>query len=119
MRVFNDQIDKRRAAQILRQRPCRRLVDPHQRRVNDKGPVHTQRQRARHALNGVVAAIGIAGKIRFAHAANQIDDAAPIGERRGESQKQQIASRHKSVGQTVGAHGDFGVSRQRCFRNRP
>ncbi|MGY4337458.1 hypothetical protein ACVWW3_002364 [Bradyrhizobium sp. LM2.9] len=73
---------------------------------------HAQRQRGLHGADGVVAAVGIAGIVGLAHAADDVGDAAPVGQRRGESQKHQIAAGHEGVGQAVGTHRDRDIARQ-------
>jgi hypothetical protein len=53
------------------------------RRVRDELRLHAEIEGMRHRLDGFVAAIGIAGIIRLAHAADEIADAAAIAERGG------------------------------------
>ena len=113
VRVLADEIDQSCAAEVMRELPRRRLVDPHQRRMQLELPGHAERERGLHGADGVVAAIGIAGIIGLAHAADDVGDAAPVGQRRGKSQEHQIAAGHERVRQAVGAHRDGDVARQR------
>jgi hypothetical protein len=48
------------------------LVEPHQRRVQHEAFVHAEIERHLQCLDGVVAAVGIAREVGFAHAADQI-----------------------------------------------
>ena len=61
----------------------------------------------------LVATIGIAGIIRLAHAAHEVADAAPEGQRRRERKEQQVAGGHESVRQAIGAKRYFGLARER------
>src|SRR5215831_9440688 len=94
------------------------LVDPHQRRVYDDTLVETQTQSDLHGLDGVVTAIGIAGIIGLAHAGDDVPDAAAIGQRAGEGEKDQIAPRHKGRRQTIGGDLDGYVAGQRAVGHR-
>ena len=73
VRVLDDQIDQlltalclRTFAQVVRELPCLRFVDPHEWRFNQQATVHAERQRNLHGLHGVIAAVGVTGKIGFA-----------------------------------------------------
>lgn len=111
--LLADEIDQPRAAEVLRELPRCRLVDPHQRRMQLELAGHAERERGLHGANGVVAAIGIAGIVGLAHAADDVGDAAPVGQRRGEGQKYEIAAWHERVGQAVSTHLDRHIARQR------
>src|SRR5271165_5664844 len=100
VRLGEKDIDQNGAADLVRERKGRRLVDPHQRRMNDKTAVGAERQSKLHRFDGVVAAIRIAGEIGFAHAGNEVADIAPVGDRTGKSEKHQISSRYESRWQT-------------------
>ena len=65
------------------------------------------------ALQRRVAAIGIAGIIRLAHAADQRGEPAPIAERGGVSEEHEIAPRHEGDGQARRQHDDLGIRGQR------
>ena len=81
-----------------RQRPGRRLVDPHQRRVETKRASMPRLSATCSALMRVVAAIGVAGIIRLAHAADEVLQPAPVGQGGGEGEEQQVAAGTKVLG---------------------
>ena len=110
-------IDHGLAADLMRQRKSARLVDPHQRRMDDEAPIHAERQRQLHRLDGVVAAIRIAGEVGFAHAGNEVLDAAPIGDRAGEGKEHEVAAGHECRRQTRCGDFDRHFAGQRGFRN--
>ena len=68
MGVFGDQIDQGLAAtlrigfltQVMRELPSLRLVDPHQRCLDQELAIHAQGQGHLHGFHGVVSAIGVA-----------------------------------------------------------
>ena len=62
---------------------------------------------------------GIAGIIGLAHAGDQVLQPAPIGQRRGEGEEDQVAAGDEGVGQAVRLHGDRGVAGQRGVGDRP
>ena len=68
-------------------------------------------------LHGVIAAIGVARVIGLAHAGNDDRQTPTIGQRASQREKQQIAPRHKSIGQTVGLHGKRYIVGQRRAAN--
>ena len=113
VRMLDDQLDESGAAERFRQLPRRRLVEPHQRRLDDEALVHAQVERDLQRLQRVVAAVGISGVIGLAHAADQHAKSAPIGDGRGGRQEQDVAARHERRRQAVGAHRDFAVAGQR------
>ena len=117
VRLFHDQPRQAFAAKLLGETPGGRLVDPHQRREDRKIPVHTQRKRRLGRANRRVAAIGIAGVVGFAHAADERADPAPVSQSGGEGQEQNIAARHEGVGKAGGAKGDLGLPGQRRLRD--
>jgi hypothetical protein len=86
------------------------LVDPHQRRVDQEAVVHAEGQRHLQRLHGVVAAVGVAGKVGFADAGDEDLDAAPVGQRRGQREEQQVAPGHEGVGQAAGFHAEGHVA---------
>ncbi len=118
VRVADDGLDQRRAADVLRHFPGRGLVDPHQRRFQHEAGVHADIERNLHRLDRVVAAIGIAGKIRLAHAADDALQAAPVGERGGKGQEDQVAARHERVGQAPCIGFDRDLARHRRLGDR-
>jgi len=87
---FADKIDQSVAADVTGEPPGCGLVDVHQGGVEFKSPRHAERQRRLHGLNGVGATVGIARVVGFAHAGDDVDNATPAGQRRGQSH---IASR--------------------------
>src|SRR5215475_12590431 len=93
--VLDQHIDELIAADRMGEREGRRLVDPHQRRMDHEAPLHAEIERQLHGLDGVVAAIRIAGEVGLAHAGDQVAGAASIGERTGEGEEDQIAARHE------------------------
>ena len=111
--MFADQVDQPCPAEIMRQLPGRGLVQPHQRRMQFELSRHAEIERGLQRLDGLVAAIRIAGIIGLAHAADDMGDAAPVGQRGGEGQEHQIAAGHEGVGQAVRAHRDRDIARQR------
>lgn len=116
--LLANEIDQAVAAEIMRELPRRGLIDPHQRRMQLECAGHAERQRGLHGADGVVAAIGIAGIIRLAHAADDVSDAAPVGQSCGKGQEHQIAAGHKRIGQAVGAHRNRDVAGQRRLGHR-
>ena len=74
---------------------------------------HAEVERGLQCLDGLVAAVRIAGIVGLAHAADDMGDAAPVGQRGGEGQEHQVAAGHEGVGQAVGAHGDRDIAGQR------
>src|SRR4051795_10646002 len=92
VRMLDQQIDERFAAEFVSKREACRLVDPHERSVNHEAPLHAQIDRELHRLDGVVAAIRITGKIRLAHAADEMLHAAPIGERARKDKENEVAA---------------------------
>ena len=84
----------------------------------DHAAVHAERERDLHRLDGVVAAVGIAGEIGLAHAGDQVLGAAAIGERAGEGEERQIAAGHEGGRQAVLRHLDGDVAGERGLRDR-
>ena len=70
--VLADQVDQPCPAEFVRQLPGRGLVQPHQRRVQFELPGHAEIERDLQRLDGLVAAIRIAGIIGLAHAADDV-----------------------------------------------
>uniref|UniRef100_A0A0N4ZLG9 LigA n=1 Tax=Parastrongyloides trichosuri TaxID=131310 RepID=A0A0N4ZLG9_PARTI len=107
---LDDRFDQGGAADPLGQFPGLRLGQEHQRRLDRHGLVQAQRQGARCRLDGVVAAVGIAGIVRLAHAADQGFQPPPVSQRRRGDQEDQISPRNKGVGQAarVGLNGALG-----------
>ena len=69
-------------------------------------------------LDRVVAAVRVAGIVGLADAGDDVLDAAPIGERGGKCQEDQVAAGHESVRQAALAHRDLHVARQRRLGDR-
>ncbi len=76
--LLEDQVEQRRSAEVLRQFEGRRLVDPHQRRVQNKAALHAEIERHLQRLDAVVAAVRIAGVVGLAHAGDDVADAAAM-----------------------------------------
>ena len=114
VRFLAHDVDQRLAAEIARQPPGRRLVDPHQRRLDDEPSRHAEIECDLQRLDRVVATVGIARIVGLAHARHQPPEAAAIGERGGEGEKHQIAARDERIRQAVGARCDGDVARHRA-----
>src|SRR5437667_304565 len=71
-RLIANQIDQHPAPEFVRHAPGLGLVDEHQRGVNAQCPIHSQTQCRLNRSDRIVAAIGIAGEIGLAHAADKI-----------------------------------------------
>src|SRR5204862_23210 len=117
VRMLADQIDQPCPAEVMRELPGRGLVEPHQRRMQLEILGHAEIERRLQRLDGLVAAIRIAGIIRLAHAADDVADAAPVRQRRRAGEKHQIAAGHKGVGQAVLAHCNGDIACQRGIGN--
>src|SRR5216683_1595394 len=109
--LLDDDIDERLAAELLGQGEGRGLVDPHERRLQHEAPVHAQAERDLQRLDGVVAAVRVAGEIGLAHTAHQSAYAPAVGERRGGGEKKQISPGDEGVGESGVAHFDLDVVR--------
>jgi len=57
------------------------------------------------------------GPLSAAHAADDVTDTAPVGERRGEGEEHQIAPGHERIGQAVLTHLDRDIAGQRGIGN--
>ena len=55
----SDEFDKRRASEVIGERPGLGLVDPHQRRLEHQSALHTEIQGDLQGLDGVVPAVRI------------------------------------------------------------
>ena len=99
-----------RAAFLLGQRPCGGLVEAHERRVHGEAGVHAQIEGHLHGLDRVVAAVGIAGKIGFADAHDQMADALAPGQRRRRREENEVAARHEGVGNALLVEGNLHVA---------
>ena len=117
--VLHDQVNQCLAAQLKGQLPHRRLVAPHQWGADAQAPLQPQVQRQLHGLHGVVAAIGVAGKIGLTHPGHQHLQPPAVGQRPGQGHEQQVAPRHKGVGQAILLHGDGHILGQRRAANLP
>ena len=120
--VFDDEVDQLISTlgvcfltEVIGQLPGLRFVNPHQGCLDQQATVHAERQRNLHGLHGVVAAVGVAREIGFAHACNDDIQVTAIGQGRSQGEKQQVAPRHKGVGQARGFHLERHVARQGCF----
>src|SRR5258706_2556971 len=109
VRLVDDEIHERLAAELLRHAPGLGLREPHERRLGREARVHAQAERDLKRLDGVVAAIRIAGEVGLAHSPDQAADAAPVGERAGEREEEEIAPGHERVRQARRLHPDLDV----------
>src|SRR6266508_1394673 len=115
--VLDQQVDEWVAADLMREREGRRLVDPHQRRMDDEAAIHAEIERKLHGLDRVVAAIRIAGEIGLAHPGDEMPGAAAIGERAGEGEEHQIAAGNERRWQSAGADLDRHLAGERRVRD--
>src|SRR5258708_30890248 len=113
MRLFDDQLDERLAAQVARQLPGRRLVDPHERRLDRETAVHAERERNLRRLDRVVAAIRVAGEIGLAHAADEYVVGPSISDGGSQGEKDEIAAGHERVRQLRLLHLEFHLAGER------
>ncbi|KAF5291920.1 hypothetical protein FQR65_LT20373 [Abscondita terminalis] len=111
--VAADEVDQGVATEVVGHLPGLGLVDPHQRRVDAQAPLQAQVQGQLHGFHGVVAAIGVARVVGLADAGHDHRQAAPVGQRAGQGQEQQVTPWHEGVGQAVGLHGEGHVLGQR------
>jgi hypothetical protein len=116
---FEDEIHKRFAAKRLGKPKSFCLVAPHQRGLYDEAAVHPEVYGKLHGLDSIVPAVGIARIIGFAHAAKDVFEAAPVGERRRKCQEQEISPGDKSIGQTRSAGFNVDVMRHCRLRDLP
>ena len=85
--------------------------------MDDETPLHPKIERELHRFDGVVAAIGIAGIIRLAHAGDQMLDSAPVGERSRECQEHEIAPGNEAGRQPAFTDFDRHLARERGIRD--
>lgn len=85
--------------QTVGKRPGLRFRQIHQRRVNLKGIIHCQIERDVHGFDKYIAAIRVAGKVRFADARNQMINPLSFGKNRRVEQKQRITAIDKGIRQ--------------------
>ncbi len=105
--VFDDQGHQ---AGRVRHRPGLRFVEPHQRGFEHEAALHAQVEGELHGLDGVIAAIGIAGVIGFAHAADDAAQVSAPGQGGGIGQEEQVPAGDEGGGQAVAAGFDNAVS---------
>lgn len=110
VRHGTDTLHKRRAAFLLGEGPCTGLVQPHQGGMHDETGVHAEVEGDLHGFDGVVAAVGIAGKIGFADAHHQMPDAFAPRQRGGGGEEHEVAARHKCIGDALLVERDFHVA---------
>ena len=79
------------------------FVDRHQRRLERETRVHAEGDRRGKRLQRLFAAIGIAGKVGLAHAADQPVEATAIPDRGREGEEQQVAARYEVLGRPAAA----------------
>src|ERR1700730_17432483 len=109
MRRLYDETDERGSAYRFRESPGRGLVEPHQRSFKNKTCIHAEIHGELHGFHGIVAAIGVARKIRFAHAADNMLEAASVGERRRQAQEHKVAAGDECIGQAARIGGDLDI----------
>src|ERR1700730_10358429 len=109
MRRLYDETDERGSAERFREAPGRGFVEPHQRSFKNKTTIHAEIHGELHGFHGVVAAIRVARKIRFAHAADNMLEAAPIGERRRQAEEHEVAAGDECIGQAARVGGDLDI----------
>ena len=66
--------------------------------MDDEAAIHAEIERKLHGLDGVVAAIRVAGKIGLAHAGDEMPGAAAVGERASEGEEGRLRPGTKVVG---------------------
>lgn len=107
-------------AHFVRQRPRLRLGQVHQRRVDLKIVVHRQIKGNVHGFDEHAAAVGIARKIGFAHARDDVPDTLPFGKNGGVKQEKRVTPVHKGIGNAVvGGFDGGGFVHQGVVRNLP
>src|SRR5437764_15404967 len=89
-------VDQGNAANLVSERESRRLIDPHQWRMDDEAAIGAERQSKLHRFDCIVATIRIAGKIGFAHTGYEMLDVVRVGDGAGDSKAHQTASRHEA-----------------------
>jgi len=115
MGAFHDQGDKLRPAQLMCQLKAFGFAFPHERRFQNKSPLHAEIQRKLHGFDGIVAAIGVAGEVRLAHSAHDPAQPSAVSDRRGGGKEQQIAPRHKGIGKPFLGKTNIGLlCKRRC-----
>ena len=117
MGLLDNEFEQRLAADLPGHGEGRRLIDPHQRRMDDEAPIHAETERNLHGLDGVVAAIGVTGVVGLAHAGDDVAGAAAIGERAGEAEKDKVAAGHKGGRQAAVGDLDCGLAGERGVGN--
>ncbi len=111
--MFDDEVKELGTAKVVCQRPSLCLIDPHQWGVEDKSRLHPKIERRLQVLNRVITAIRVTRVVRFTHSANQVLQAATIGDTSCEGEEQDIATRYKRTRQIVFKHLDLNIARQR------
>ena len=101
------------------QSPSRGLVQPHQRGIDTKRWAMPRLSASLHRLDGVVAAVGIAGIVGLAHAADQMADAAPIGDAAAKVRNTRLRPGTKVVGRPARRSAMATSRSARCRRSRP
>lgn len=115
MRKFFDQVDEEVPTEVVGQRPSSRLVDPHERRMHDEALIHPEVQRDLQCFQRVIAAVGIAGVVGLAHAADQVFQSPPVAHGCRKCEEQQIASRYEGVRKAACGEIDSAVLCQSCL----
>src|SRR6266853_1572213 len=118
VRVLDDDVDEGVAAELLGQCEGRRLVDPHEWRLQHEAPVHSQAERHLQRLDRIVAAVRVAGEIGLAHSAHERPDPPAVGKYSGGREEKQVPSRNEGVGQARFRHPDLDVLGHRGHAKR-
>ena len=101
-----DQIDEGVASKFVGQLPGRRLVEPHQWRLDSEWPVHPKAQRHLSCPNRVVATVRVPGEVRLAHTSNKIGKSSPVANCARQCEKHQIAAGNERVWKASGIERD-------------
>ena len=117
MRFLAHEFDKSTAAEPMSEFPCRPLVAPHQRRVDNEALIHAERQGRLQGFERIVAAVGIARIVGLAHATDQVTRAAAIADRGRESEEEQVAAGNKGVRQPALRQRNRGFAGERRIAN--
>ena len=98
-RFMPDQIEH---AQFVRQRPCFRFINPHQRSMKHELLVHGKVQCHIQRLDKSIPAIGITAEVCLRHTGHDMIDPQFACIDSCNAQKEQIPPRHKRIRETIG-----------------
>jgi hypothetical protein len=115
---FNpNEFDKYATTQFIREFPRRSLIEPHKWCFDNKAGLHAQVQSCLQRLQGIIATVWVPREISLTHASNKMFNASSVGDRTGNRQKQDIATRNKGIWQAIRLHLDLDIARGRGFTN--